>query len=216
MSNFAEIMKKEGIAESRIPEIEKAIDNLHHALSKCDFNNIRIFFAKDIKEHLKAFAATYSIADVTDCGVKNKVTNSCFYATMDGVPRVVLVQRNVPGYKECPEHQFKNWKEAEDFCFVENGKTGLSESEAHAIIVSSMREHNIRDEIKEKGKYHVSGLFYVKNDVNMTGGYCVMKFNKTDRTFEEEPLFRDVSVCVCEVKAKELATEAKKSLGVSR
>lgn len=171
MKSYEEIMNEEGIARSRTPEIEVALDKLHHALSKCDYSNRRAFFAKSIEDRLREFAKTQGIADVTDTGSKKaikpesidaeseqvdnsneKILSKCYMATLTHIAEVT---KNEPGYREISRIDIKNpdaHEDAKRWCDNENRKLGLNFEDVGKIVDSSIREQILREQINNSKK----------------------------------------------------------------
>jgi len=51
-------MKDEGISESRIYDLENALENLHRAMCRLDENNFQRFMAMTLEERLNDYATT--------------------------------------------------------------------------------------------------------------------------------------------------------------
>jgi hypothetical protein len=54
----------EGIAETRIDSIIKALDNLHTALAELDGKNLEIFLSKNIMDRINEFAKSEGLATI--------------------------------------------------------------------------------------------------------------------------------------------------------
>ncbi|PKL16915.1 MAG: hypothetical protein CVV49_13825 [Spirochaetae bacterium HGW-Spirochaetae-5] len=62
----------EGIAETRIDSIIKALDNLHTALVELDGKNLEIFLSKNIMDRINEFAKSEGLATINSAAIISK------------------------------------------------------------------------------------------------------------------------------------------------
>lgn len=70
---YREVLKKEGMAESRIDDLWDGFDKLHLAISKLDCQFLRMFWSKDLVTRLSEFAKSEDLRDVTPIGEECKL-----------------------------------------------------------------------------------------------------------------------------------------------